>query len=462
MKPVLLIIDDEKEVLSSLQRGIRRLSISDKLKIETAAGGQEGLRQIKTLKPEIILTDMKMPGIDGLEIISKTVNQNSHVYVIVMTGYTDVKEAVILLKKGIYDYIAKPFEIEELEAILQKILHELTLENKIIELQNRITSAPPSVKKMISNNSKIKEIEKTIYSVRDTDFNVLILGESGTGKELAADLIHYSCLRRNGPFIKVNCAGLVPSLLESEMFGHEKGSFTGAIKTKEGKFSLANGGTLFLDEIGDMDISLQAKLLRTIQDGVFQKVGGVESCHTDARIIAATNRNLSEYIEKGKFRQDLYYRLNVVSIKLPPLRDRKEDIPLLAMYFLKNLSQKYDKNVTGINPDAIDILEHYSFPGNIRELENIITRSFVTASGASILKTDLPPELMIERVIDDNSDPIGSDQTDLRLKPLIEDVEKKHIRKVLALSGYNRTRASELLGLSRRQLYYKLNEHELL
>lgn len=461
MKPVLLIIDDEQDILSSLNRGIKRLPISDKIQVKVAAGGREGLVQLRDLKPQIVLTDMKMPEISGMDIIQKIRNTNNHTYTIIMTGYTDIKEAVKLLKQGVYDYLTKPFELDDLEAVLMRIIHELEMEDQINDLQHKLSLASPTSKQMISINSQMKEVERTISSVRDTDFNVLILGESGTGKELIADMIHYSCLRRNGPFIKVNCAGLVSSLLESEMFGHEKGAFTGAIKTKDGKFSLANGGTLFLDEIGDMDIALQAKLLRTIQDGVFQRVGGEESLHTDARIIAATNCNLLEYIKEGKFREDLYYRLNVVNIKLPPLKERKEDIPLLALHFLKKLSKKYGKNISGIKPDAIKILEQYSYPGNIRELENIITRSFITASGSAISEADLPIELK-ETLKNSNftRKPVF-DNDNLNLKSRIENVEQEHIKNVMALTMSNRTKAAKLLGLSRRQLYYKISKYNL-
>nr|WP_255526204.1 MULTISPECIES: sigma-54 dependent transcriptional regulator [unclassified Oceanispirochaeta] len=341
------------------------------------------------------------------------------------------------------------------------------MEGRIISLQRQLSLASHTGNQIISNNSTMKEVEKTINAVRDTDFNILILGESGTGKELIADLIHYSGQRRNGPLIKVNCAGLVSTLLESEMFGHEKGAFTDAIKAKEGKFSLANGGTLFLDEIGDMDIALQAKLLRTIQDGVYQKVGGVESLHTDARIVAATNRNLMEYIKEGKFREDLYYRLNVVTINLPALRERKDDIPLLALHFLKKLTKKYGKKLQSIQPEAIKILEEYYFPGNIRELENIITRSYISSTGSSIVKADLPLEIRENTITSIKSQLNGTEKLSKsiidsnNLKLQIENTEREHIQKMLALTNNDRKYASELMGLSRRQLYNKISKYNL-
>ncbi|MBF9018788.1 MULTISPECIES: sigma-54 dependent transcriptional regulator [unclassified Oceanispirochaeta] len=468
MKPVLLlIIDDEMAILSSLQRGIRRSSIANEVQVEIAVGGKAGLLQLKNLKPQILLIDMKMPDISGQEIIQKIIDSGNHTYTIIMTGYTDIKEAVKLIKQGIYDYLTKPFELEELEVILKRIINELNMEGRIISLQRQLSLASHTGNQIISNNSTMKEVEKTINAVRDTDFNILILGESGTGKELIADLIHYSGQRRNGPLIKVNCAGLVSTLLESEMFGHEKGAFTDAIKAKEGKFSLANGGTLFLDEIGDMDIALQAKLLRTIQDGVYQKVGGVESLHTDARIVAATNRNLMEYIKEGKFREDLYYRLNVVTINLPALRERKDDIPLLALHFLKKLTKKYGKKLQSIQPEAIKILEEYYFPGNIRELENIITRSYISSTGSSIVKADLPLEIRENTITSIKSQLNGTEKLSKsiidsnNLKLQIENTEREHIQKMLALTNNDRKYASELMGLSRRQLYNKISKYNL-
>ncbi|HPZ10300.1 MAG TPA: sigma-54 dependent transcriptional regulator, partial [Candidatus Eremiobacteraeota bacterium] len=376
---LILVVEDEKAL---------RIALCNMLQDEgyetiEAEDGKIALELIRGPLPALVITDLKMPKIDGMKLLKRIKEIDSQLPVIVITAYGTSSTAIDAIKHGAYDYITKPFDLDEVLLKVKRALsHEaLALEVKALkdELLDRYR-----MDNIIGNSSKMQDIYKTIGRVAETRATVLIQGESGTGKELVANAIHYNSLRKSGPFIKINCAALPESLLESELFGHEKGSFTGAISTRRGKFEIANNGTIFLDEVSEMSPVLQSKLLRVLQDQTFDRVGGNQNIIVDVRVIAATNKNLEEEVKKGNFREDLYYRLNVVFIMLPPLKDRKEDIEPLIEHFLHKYSSEAKSQTIGISRGALNILKEYDWPGNVRELENVIERSIVFSGGKTI------------------------------------------------------------------------------
>ncbi|AVX29937.1 sigma-54 dependent transcriptional regulator [Carboxydocella sp. ULO1] len=444
----ILIVDDEDSVLDFLEEVLEE----EGYKVFKAVNGQLALELINKHQISVVLMDIKMPGLSGFDILKKIQNENKNINVILMTAYSTTELAIQAMKLGAFDYIVKPFNIEELLLIIKKALEMQQLASEIKELRLQLEQVyqPETI---IGNSSAMQEVYKIIGKVANTNATVLITGESGTGKELVAKAIHFNSNRHNGPFIKVNCAALPENLLESELFGHERGAFTGAVSKKYGLFELANNGSIFLDEIGEISLPIQAKLLRVLQEKEIQRVGGTESIKIDVRIIAATNKNLERMIKEGSFREDLYFRLNVIPIFLPPLRERKEDIPQLVQYFLNKYSIEFNKKIKGISNDALRILQNYDWPGNIRELENVCERAVIMTQSNIILPEHLPINL--------TDFEIENDFKHLPLKEIIADIEKKIILKVLEETNWNRTLAAKKLGLNRRSLYAKMKEHKL-
>ena len=386
----ILIVEDEQDMLL----GLRKILSNQGHNVDIAGTGSAGLEKIQESDFDIVITDLKMPDVDGIEILRKVKKVRSDTMVIVITGYGTVESAVEAMKLGAYDYISKPFDAEHIRMVVRKALKQVSLINENRYLQQQIKETK-DFQNIIGNSRRMQDVFKIADKVAHTDATVLILGESGTGKELIARYIHYNSQRKNRVFVPVNCGALTEALLESELFGHEKGSFTGAFSSKRGLIEIASGGTFFFDEIGDVSPAVQGKLLRVLQEREFMRVGGTDTITADIRLIAATNKNLEKCLTEGTFREDLYYRLNVVSIRLPTLRERKDDILPLAQFFLRRLSKKMGKNICEIPQDVLDALIRYDWPGNVRELENVIERAVVLATeNATIERSHLPDELL--------------------------------------------------------------------
>lgn len=438
MKNSILLIEDEK---------LMRITLEDALKsagyeVTSFETGIEALKALKTNSFDIVVTDIRLPDIDGFDIV-REITPVKDTQVIVMTAYGTIKDAVEAMRLGAFDYITKPFALDEFLLLIVRALEIKRLKEENLRLKKDLSKCYcfPNI---VGEGIEMKKIFSLIEKVAISDSTILILGESGTGKELIATTIHYQSKRKDKPLIKVNCAALPEGLIESELFGHEKGAFTGAIKMKPGRFELADGGTIFLDEVGDLPLSTQAKLLRIIQERTFERVGGTETLSVDIRIIAATNMDLSEEVKKRRFREDLYYRLNVIPITLPSLRERKEDIPLLIDFFLNKLS----RNIR-VSKDAMDVLLEYDYPGNVRELENIIERCATMSSADTIKKEDLPAFFLKKE----------SNIGRLSLSDVSAKAEKEYIIRVLKSAKGSKSRAAELLGISRKTLWEKMNAY---
>lgn len=439
----ILAIDDEETQLLSLKSFLTKRGY----KVFTSTSGEDGLKIIEGNLIDIVLTDFKMPGWDGYKVLTKVKELNPEIDVVVMTAHGTIENAVKLMKSGAFDYLIKPIDLDELENILDKIKErkQLISENKLLreQLQDKF-----SFSGIVTQSKLMESVLSTAGRVASTKATVLIRGESGTGKELIAKAIHFASERKDKPFVTVNVASLSENLLESELFGHEKGSFTGAINQRIGRFQQANGGTIFIDEVGDIPLPVQVKLLRTIQFGEYQKIGSNVTEKADVRIIAATHRNLEEMISNNLFREDLYYRLNVISITLPSLRQRKEDIPLLIEHFIKMFSSELGKNVNGISKEALDKLLKYNYPGNIRELENIIQRAVVLTREKLITKNDLP-DLSSKKEIERAIDPFNlDDEYAIKMKTF----EQIMIDEALSRTNGNKSAAARILGISERHL----------
>ncbi len=445
----ILVVDDEPEIVGLLQGIIAKKGFP----VATASNGDVALKKLRRENFHIVFTDMKMPKVNGIELLTWIKEHTPETEVILFTGHATIETAVQAIKMGAYDYIIKPMEMEEVMLMVDR-LHKLKmLKDQNRYLQSKISDAY-NFDHIIGNNRKMREVFDIIREVAGMPSTVLIRGESGTGKELIAHAIHYSSARKEQPMVSVNCAVLAENLLESELFGHEKGAFTGAIKSKEGRFELANGGTLFLDEIGDISPKLQVKLLRALQEGEFERVGGEKTLKVDVRVIAATNKNLEEAIRSNEFRQDLYYRLNVIPIEIPPLRERVDDIPLLADFFLNKYKLQTGKKVQGITEQAMDILMHYAWPGNVRELENVIERGVVLCKGEFIGADSLS----YLTGHDDMESPLKMLE-DRSLQEVMDTVEKRLIETVLDQCRGNRSHAARELGLHRSTLMSKLEKY---
>jgi len=447
----ILIIDDE-----AAQRDILTGYLKKKgYKIFSASSGKEGIEITKNNPVDIILSDFKMPDLNGIDVLERVKKINPEISFVIVTAYGTVENAVKAMRLGAFDYISKPVDLDELDLMIERIIEHKNLksENQLLKTQ---LQEKYKISSIVSLSPKMEEVINVAARVADSKANVLITGENGTGKEVLAKGIHYLSSRRDAPFVTVNIPALTETLLESELFGHEKGAFTGADKMKKGRFEIAHSGTIFLDEVGDIPQSIQVKLLRVLQEHQFERVGGTEKIEVDVRIIAATNKELEQKIKNGTFREDLYYRLNVVSIKIPPLRERKEDILPMIENFLGKYSKENNKEKIEISKEAVDVLMKYNYPGNVRELENIIERAVVLTRGKIITMNDLPMNIKgfkEEKAIAALSG--GS------LTEQVEALEKQLIFDALQESGGNQTMAGKLLGLTERNLRYKLKKYNI-
>lgn len=448
----ILVVDDE----APMRRNVYDLLLTKGYSLSEADNGEEAIRQIKAESIDLVLLDINLPGIDGLSALIEIKNLNPDLPVIIFTAYGTSERAIEAMKSGAYDYIEKPFELDEFLLIIERALEFSKLVGEVKELRNIVSSKEEMDDNQIIGSSKqMKDIFKIIGRVSPSNATVLIQGDSGTGKEIIADAIQRHSLRKDKPYIKVNCGGLTESILESEIFGHEKGSFTGAISQRQGRFELADGGTIFLDEINNMPESLQVKLLRLLQHQSFYRVGGEDPVRVDVRIIAASNKNVEKEIENGTFRKDLYYRLNVVQINLPPLAERQSDIPLLVKHFLKKFRPDQELAVPF---EEMQQLLAYNWPGNVRELENVIQRAVVMARKNILTIGNLetgPNEQNIKTYL------VKELESGLNFKEIISKIEKELIHSVLCEMHWNRTKAAEKLQIHRRLLYSKMKEYEL-
>jgi DNA-binding NtrC family response regulator len=456
MQRRILIADDNEPTRNALRE---LLEGDHRIKVDTTSDGSQALRALTEQNYSIVLTDLRMPRLDGLQLIEAMQKQRIGTTVIVMTGHGSIKEAVEAMRLGAYDFITKPVDLQHLKLMVQRALRARELLDEVMYLREQLQDRT-KFQNIISKHPRMHAIFELISNVAHTTTTVLIEGETGTGKEQVARAIHAASQHRTGPLVAVNCAALPENLLESELFGHEKGSFTSAVGQRKGRFELADGGTLFLDEVGDVPAAMQAKLLRVLQERRFERVGGTESIEVDVRIIAATNRSLLRLVKQGTFREDLYYRLNVVKIDLPPLRERTEDIPLLAAHF----AQKYARpgeQPKEFSPQAMEVLLHYRWPGNIRELENAVERACVTAREDVIQPENLPPEVLTPSA---PKLPFSID-LDRPLPDLLRDVttdmEQQYIRKALKKSRGNIGRCAKICGLSRRSISAKIAEYNI-
>ncbi len=413
-----------------------------------ATQGPEALRLLSTQDINLVLLDIRMPGMDGIEVLRRIKDLNEQIDVIVVTAVKSLKTAVEAIKLGAYDYITKPFDIHEILALIKRVVEKQELLKEVLYLRSEV--AEHRFENLVGRNARMQEIYTLITRIADNNATVLLSGESGTGKEVLARAIHQQSNRSHRPFVAINCAAIPSELLESELFGHEKGSFTGAIATKVGKFEMATGGSLFLDEVGSMRLDLQAKILRALQEREVERVGGTRTIKIDVRVIAATNRDLKKAVEEGTFREDLYYRLNVVPITLPDLKDRQEDIPLLANHFVQKFTQESNSNIREISKEAMGILLSYPWPGNVRELENVIERAVTLGRGPAIQPGDLPPHL---------AGGAGPVEKALAQEATLEDLERDYIRAVLRRTKGHQIRAAAILGIDRRTLYRKIRRY---
>lgn len=449
----LLIIDDEKGLLEVLNVVFRK----EGYEVRTATSGAEGLDILNSKAIDLVITDIRMPHISGMEVLKYVKENQPEIPVIVITAYGSIAQAVEALKAGALDYIVKPFDVEELKILVARGLERKHLEQENILLKKDLKEKY-KFENMIGKSRLMQEIYLLIDKVAGTDSTVLVTGESGTGKEMAARAIHSLSRRKDKPFVTINCAALPENLLESELFGHTKGSFTGAISDKKGMFEVAHKGTLFLDEIGEMSPWTQVKLLRALQERKIRRVGGTEEIPVDVRVIAATNQDLKKRIEEGKFREDLYYRLNVISFEMPPLRSRVEDIPLLTQHFLQKYCQQMGKKMKRLAPEVVGIFEQYPWPGNIRELENVIERIVAIEDRETITPACLPPEMLGLVKREEKMVELGPG---FDLNRHLDDLAKKYIIKALEKSGGRMKKAAPLLGVSYRTLRYLIDKYDL-
>ncbi len=447
MNFTILIIDDEKNIREGLGTALELEGYDVKL----AENGEVGLKLIEKGDIDLVITDLRMPGISGEEVIAKVTGESPGIPVIVLTGHGSIDSAVTAMRNGAYDFLTKPLNLDRLILIVKRALAGRELEIRHSTLKEEL-DAKTSFESIIGKSAEMLRIFEVVRKAANSKASVLITGESGTGKELIANALHNLSNRRDKPFVKVHCAALSESLLESELFGHEKGAFTGAVARKRGRFELANTGSIFLDEIGEIDQNVQIKILRVLQDRRFERVGGEETLEVDVRIIAATNRDLLQEIAEHRFREDLFYRLNVVHIQVPPLRERKDDIPLLVASFLEEFAKENNKKITGIDARARSALYKYNWPGNIRQLRNCIESAVVMCSGSEITLEDLPPSVS------------GASDTDMISIPVgitLAEAEKILIQQNLAVNKGNKSKTADILGIGRKTLHRKIDEYNL-
>ncbi len=448
----ILVVDDEVNARAALAT----LLSEEGYEVEQAGDGQEALERLPGFAPAAVLTDVRMPRLDGLGLLHRAREIGSDAVFVVMTAYGSIDSAVEAMKEGAESYLVKPLDVNAVTVVLQKALEKRRLRIETQNLRERVRDRF-RFHNIIGDSAELQSVFEVVKRAAPTKATVLILGESGTGKELVAQAIHEESPRREKPFVKVNCAALTETLLESELFGHEKGSFTGAIARKEGRFELADGGTLFLDEIGEISAALQMKLLRVLQQREFERVGGTQTLQVDVRIVAATNRDLGAEVTAGRFREDLYYRLNVVSITLPPLRQRKGDVPALVSHFLDRYCTAYGKEIVGLAPGTLNALLSHTWPGNVRELENVIERAVVLAQGKQLTTDDLPASFRGPRPA---GAPVVKDGTGgLIPGATLHEIEREAILKTLEMVQGSTSRAAEVLGISVRKIQYRLKEY---
>ena len=444
----ILIVDDEKMIRIVLSKVLSKAGYE----IFEAENGKEALEKYEQYKPDLVLLDFQLPGMNGLEVLEELKEDNESLIVIMLTAYGNIKNAVHAMKLGAYDYLAKPFDNEEIVLVIQKAFQTMNLGKEVKFLKEKLNEKN-IFKTIIGESPEMKKVLEQVRLVAKTDVTVLIEGETGTGKELVAKLIHQDSLRKNNPFIAVDCGAIPDTLFESELFGFEKGAFTGAVRSQIGKFEQANNGTLFLDEINNLPFNMQAKLLRVIEEKSMNKLGGRNDIKINVRIIVASNCNIIENVKKGNFRSDLYYRLNEFKIDIPTVADRKDDIPLLASYFLNQANKKFSKTINGFAPNVLRILLRYSWPGNIRELKNVINRAVILATEDYITLDELM---------------LGEISSNVRYKGNTTLVDATHeaeidtIKKALKKANGNKAETAKILGISRRNLYRKLNKFDLL
>ena len=451
----ILIVDDDPDIRETMTT---LLTVNEYV-VTAVADGPSAIEEVSREKYNIVITDLMLPQMDGIEIIKNIKNIDADVQCIIITGYATVTTAVDAIKAGAFDYVMKPFNGTEILMLIKRVLEFQRLKVENVQLRRHLEGRY-SYENMIGVSEGIKKVCSLIEKVAETDSTILILGESGTGKELVARTIHYNSLRRHKPLIPINCGAIPENLLESELFGHEKGAFTGASSTRIGRFELADGGTVFLDEIGEMSPSLQVKLLRVLQQREFERVGGVKSIKVDVRIIAATNINLEKAVEDGRFREDLYYRINVIPIVIPPLRERTEDIPLLMEHFLNNFSRSKKRKMDGFSPEAMNILLDYAWPGNIRELENLIERVVILKGEGVITPQDLPDKV-VNSVRGNSSVFLSLPESGINLKDVIEEFENNLILQALQKAQGVKNKAAQLLSLNRTTLVEKLKKKKI-
>ena len=442
----ILIIDDDKSIRETLYNYLKKLSYS----VYSAVDGVEGIELIEKHQPDLVITDINMPRKDGFEVLKFVKSTDSHIHVIVITAFEDMQTTVKAMQLGAYDYIEKPLEIDKLKITIRRALENKKLSEQLAALSYDDERIFDVENTLIGKSSQMKNVYKKIGQVTSSRINVLIQGESGSGKELVARAIHYSGITKNYPFVAINCTALTETLLESELFGHVKGSFTGAVKDKKGKFELAGEGTIFLDEISEISHNLQTKLLRIIQEKEYERVGGETVIPMKARIIAATNKNLEELAGQGKFRQDLFFRLKVFSIDLPPLRDRKEDITILVKHFLAKINKELHKNVFKVPDEVMDLLKNHDWVGNVRELENTLMQAVVLSTDDVLLKENI---LLREKNI--------NEEMESNVLQSLDEIEKRHINKVLDHFKWDKTKASTVLKISLPTLYSKIKNYGL-
>lgn len=457
MKPRILVVDDEESIREFLDIMLRK----EGYEVACAEDGQKALEFLKRKSIDMVISDLQMPHLTGIELLKQVKDQFPDMLFMMITAFGSTETAVEAMKLGAYDYITKPFKIDEVRINIANALRSQNLEVENRVLKKELTREY-SFQSVVGNSEPMHRIFEMVRRVSATPTNILVTGESGTGKEIVAKAIHFNGPLKDRPFVTINCGAIPESLMESEMFGHKKGSFTGAVADKAGLFEVADGGTLFLDEVGELAPSIQVKLLRAIQERVIRRVGGVDDTKIDVRIIAATNRDLEEMVSKGLFRQDLFYRLNVINISMPPLRERPEDIPLLANHFLKKYNERLAKSINGISEEAMEILKKYQYPGNVRELENIIERTVALEGGASILPESLPPFVNTPtgRKLA-SSHEIQITEDGIELDSVMGQIEKELLVKAIHAAGGVKKRAAKLLNITFRSMRYRVEKYNL-
>jgi len=454
-KARVLVVDDEKSMRDLLSITLEKEGYD----VLTAAGGEAAIEALRRDATDAVITDLRMPKVDGLQVLRAAKEISPDVAVIVITAVASTETAVEAMKLGAYDYITKPFKLDEVSLIVRNALERKRLRDENLYLRKQLETQH-RFENIIGKSGRILEVFDTIRKISDSPSTAMITGESGTGKELVARAIHFNSLRRDKPFVSVNCGAIPEGLMESELFGHVRGAFTGAVSNKIGLFSAGEGGTLFLDEITEIPPLLQVKLLRAIQTREIRRVGDTKDMKTDVRLIAASNRNLEDAVRDGILREDLYYRLNVIPIQLPPLRERREDIPLLVAHFLQKFGKDLGKEARGVAPEAMIVLERYHWPGNIRELENVLERAIVLGAGDMLGIESLPETLRRERPVK-GMEAVELPEDGLDLEATLDTIERGYLQRALDRTGGVQTKAAELLKMTFRQFRYKLQKHSL-